>query len=449
MLDYVYSAAAFTGNAVRDFSDTTIDPVSGRTRDFAAIRVLDTPYDSRGLPILPVMIDVGVPPGLYPPGTISGWDMRSIYFQYDDFQDQLLIGIDCFGICGDADGDGDAGRTGTTLMSIGGLDLPNLAQTESFAIAIDLNLDVADVLPSFVPGIIVPFDFIIGVPGGQPANAELNPGPNEVPFLPCSLEHSGNNLLGMQECFGIYRYQLTASVPLARRFLAPLQQSNGTQWPAFNYNPSNTFDWPTSAQPHLEWAIGEIANLRASVGAGFTRSNKEPWSLLVQAFSGSLQDAGFGEDYIPSQVDYLNIQFPCLELDVCDICLGNGDTCLDCSGIPNGPTRYDVCDVCGGDSSSCRDCHGVPNGPARYDRCDVCGGNGNSCFDCMHIPNGPNRYDLCDVCGGDSTSCLDCLGHPNGAARYDVCDVCNGNGHSCLDCRGIPNGPHTYQLVCL
>jgi len=363
----VWSAALFTGNAVHDFSDTSYDAVSKRPHNFGVIRVLDTPYDASGLPVLPVQIDVGIPPSIYPATTISGWDLRSIYFQYDDFKDILLIGIDCFGICGDADGDGDAGPTGSVLQSIGGLDLSNLAQTESFAIAIDLNLDVADVLPSFVPGIIVPFDYIIGIPGGQPANAQANPGPNDVPFLPCSVGKTGNDLFGMQQCFGLYDYQLTASVPLSRRMVSLLKQADGSTWPTTNYNPSNVLNWPTSAQPHLEWTIANIANLRASKGAGFTRSNKEPWSLLIQAFSGSVQDAGFGEDYLPSQVDYLNVQFPCLELDACDVCLGNGDTCLDCAGVPNGANVYDICDVCGGDGSSCRDCKGIPNGPHTYE----------------------------------------------------------------------------------
>jgi len=295
--------------------------------------------------------------------------MRSIYFQYDDIKDVLLIGIDCFGICGDADGDGDAGRTSATLQMIGGLDLPNLAQSESFVIAIDLNLDVADVLPSFVPNIIVPFDYIIGVPGGQPADAEANPvaGTSDVPFLACTTGMVNNTLFGMQQCFGLYNYQLTAAVPLARRLVSPATFSNGTVWPTSNYNPNNIADWPTATQPNLEWSIGEVAALRASKGAGFTRSNKEPWSLLIQAFSGSFQDAGIGEDYIPSETDYLNVQFPCLELDSCDVCLGNDDTCLDCAGVPNGPNIYDVCDICAGDGSSCRDCKGIPNGPHQYE----------------------------------------------------------------------------------
>jgi hypothetical protein len=47
------------------------------------VQVWDTPSDANGLPILPALPDVGMPPQ-FPVTTISGWDMRSIYWQYDD-----------------------------------------------------------------------------------------------------------------------------------------------------------------------------------------------------------------------------------------------------------------------------------------------------------------------------------------------------------------------------
>jgi hypothetical protein len=82
------------------------------------------------------------------------------------------------------------------------------------------------------------------------------------------------------------------------------------------------------------------------------------------------------------------------------VCGGDGKSCLDCAGVPNGSNRYDVCDVCAGNGSSCRDCRGVPNGTSRYDVCDVCAGNGSTCRDCAGVPNGTSRYDVCDVCDG-------------------------------------------------
>lgn len=82
--------------------------------------------------------------------------------QYDRYYDELLFGIDCFGICGDADGDGDASRTSAQLQALGGTDVAGLGSTESFAIALDFNLDVADVLPTFDNTTHAPFDIIVG-----------------------------------------------------------------------------------------------------------------------------------------------------------------------------------------------------------------------------------------------------------------------------------------------
>ena len=39
----------------------------------------------------------------------------------------------------------------------------------------------------------------------------------------------------------------------------------------------------------------------------------------------------------------------------------------------------DACGVCDGDGSSCADCAGTPNGNAVEDDCGVCGGDGSSC----------------------------------------------------------------------
>ena len=41
---------------------------------------------------------------------MSGFDIEALDFFYDPTSDSLMIGIDCFGICGDADGDGDPGE---------------------------------------------------------------------------------------------------------------------------------------------------------------------------------------------------------------------------------------------------------------------------------------------------------------------------------------------------
>ena len=59
--------------------------------------------------------------------------------QYDAAGDALHVGIDCYSVCGDADGDGDPDRTSPQLLQRGGVDNPRMSRSESFAIAIDLG----------------------------------------------------------------------------------------------------------------------------------------------------------------------------------------------------------------------------------------------------------------------------------------------------------------------
>jgi len=150
------------------------------------------------------------------------------------------------------------------------------------------------------------------------------------------------------------------------------------------------------------------------------------------------------------------------EYDRCDVCDGDGESCVDCCGEPFGNARFDDCGVCDG-LDRCLDCKGVPNGSNRIDRCGVCGGcdacldcpdsqrdvcgvcsgDGRSCLDCDHVPNGTKTVDACGVCGGDGSSCIDCAGMPITTGpnqQYDECGVCGGDGSSCADCAGVPNG---------
>jgi hypothetical protein len=136
------------------------------------------------------------------------------------------------------------------------------------------------------------------------------------------------------------------------------------------------------------------------------------------------------------------------QVDVCGVCNGDGLSCIDCVGNPHGTAEYDVCDVCKGDNSMCSDCNGTPNGPAVYDACDVCNGpqHGPQCVDCAGKPQGTLVYDRCDVCGGDNTACADCEGILFGTHTYDKCGVCGGHNR-CLDCAGVPYG-HAHRDRC-
>ena len=74
---------------------------------------------------------------------------------------------------------------------------------------------------------------------------------------------------------------------------------------------------------------------------------------------------------------------------------------------PGTDEQKDICDVCGGDGTSCLDCAGVPFGDAKLDKCDKCNGN-NECLDCFGVPYGPAKEDRCGICGGDGSTCIQC-----------------------------------------
>ena len=55
-----------------------------------------------------------------------------------------------------------------------------------------------------------------------------------------------------------------------------------------------------------------------------------------------------------------------------------------CALVPDSAKEViDVCNVCDGDGKSCLDCKGVPFGDSKIDRCLVCGGDGTSCLGCQ------------------------------------------------------------------
>lgn len=70
---------------------------------------------------------------------ISGWDIRAIYAQFDHNTGDFHLGIHCFGICGDADGDGDADHSSAELLASGGVDVADFQGSESFCIGLDMG----------------------------------------------------------------------------------------------------------------------------------------------------------------------------------------------------------------------------------------------------------------------------------------------------------------------
>jgi hypothetical protein len=102
--------------------------------------------------------DVGLPVVLASASVTSGWDIKDFRFVYDAEKDVLYVGINFFGIAGDADGNGNPSGSSAELISRGGQDLADLASSEAIQILFDWNGDGE-------------FDTIAGVPTDVNASA--------------------------------------------------------------------------------------------------------------------------------------------------------------------------------------------------------------------------------------------------------------------------------------
>jgi hypothetical protein len=98
------------------------------------------------------------------------------------------------------------------------------------------------------------------------------------------------------------------------------------------------------------------------------------------------------------------------ELDACGECDGDGSTCADCAGTPDGSLEFDACHVCGGDGVSCKDCEGVLRGKKIVDECGDCVDILSKhyrpqCYDCEGVPFGTSKRDMCGGCPADNQHC--------------------------------------------
>jgi len=109
-------AVTFTGNVDVDFAGITTEIIDSTLGD----------------PVLPP--GVGMP-------YLCGWDIDRVVINLDEGADVLQVGIKFKGIAGDADGDGDASNTDPWMIGIGGIDVPDLGDTESICVVLDLNND--------------------------------------------------------------------------------------------------------------------------------------------------------------------------------------------------------------------------------------------------------------------------------------------------------------------
>ena len=219
----VFAQPTFTGNAPADFTqpDTVIIADPGGVDDV-------------GLPIQA------------PLGTVSGWDVVALYFDYDHTADIMYIGVDTFGICGDVDGDGNPGGTAAWLAGVGGVDFPNLSGTESFTLLIDTDGDY--VSGSGGPGIEV----VVGVDDFYDITA-----------------------------FGTYNFVGDPFAP---------QAGFGAVLP----NTTALFANPSAAAPDMEFTIANFSTL-----PDFTFTPGQAFTFWINLFMGSFQDDGVGEEYLP------------------------------------------------------------------------------------------------------------------------------------------------------
>ena len=140
----------------------------------------NVPVDFAGTPVSQIVtegIDVGIPlvdpqyTEQPPAGTISGWDVHEVYFAYNADEDLLQVGMDFYGIAGDADGDGIDGHASAWLIERGGNDRPDLQYSESISVAFDFDQDgFYDKIagePSMLAGGFFVADFM-GEPDFQP-----------------------------------------------------------------------------------------------------------------------------------------------------------------------------------------------------------------------------------------------------------------------------------------
>ena len=222
--DVAWALPQFTGDAPDDFVAANV------------VRIDDPP----GSP------DVGMPNNA-PPGVISGWDMKAVYFDYESSTDVMYIGIDTYGICGDADGDGDPSATASWLSANGGVDTADFSGSEDVGILIDTDNNSSTGGDGF--------EVVVGV----------------------DMYHDISSL-------GAYNF------------------TGNAYGPAFGFGSKLTNDvefyntGPDASAPDLEFSIANFSEL-----PGFTFTPGDAFQFHVRAFTGSGDDDGVGEDFIGPQ----------------------------------------------------------------------------------------------------------------------------------------------------
>jgi hypothetical protein len=186
----------FTGNAETDFPAQVGAQTNFGAKRYPIIVELDNINANQ-----PVTEDVGVPAQW--PFPRSGWDMKDLRFAYDYALDQFHVAINCFGVCGDADGDNLPGGTSIGALMRRAVRISPFSTARSRAlIAIDIGNPDTPLTSGTPDG---QFDIIFGYP------AQLATGSDR---FPC-----GDNKFDTS-CFGLYRVAtVNGAEQLGQRFL--------------------------------------------------------------------------------------------------------------------------------------------------------------------------------------------------------------------------------------
>lgn len=211
--------------------------------DFAALPGVQSIPD-------PTLGDVGVPDEA-PPGTVSGWDVspNGIYLNYDWGTDILYVGVDCTGICGDADGNGDPSGTSLWSQLNGGNDRSSYGGEEWMALIIDTNNDGSFQSQST--------DVVVGIPRGT-------------------------------NFFGLHAAVFNGTTEAAGASFGSMLP-NGVTAEAI----------PDTEAPDLEFAIHDFSTL-----PGFNFNPDASMTLHVHFAQGSDEDGGIGEEHVEGAVGF-------------------------------------------------------------------------------------------------------------------------------------------------
>lgn len=245
------AAPTFSGNAQADFAGQP------------ALVMVDSPANDVGMPSQVTFISNGVTTTIqaFAPGSLTGWNILTGFVEYDAGTDMLYVGVVCATICGDADGNGDAGTTGDILGKpvteggLGGQDIADLGEGESFAMLIDTNNDPSS------------YEVVAGV---KESSSIVSPGVY--------------NFLGLADTAG--------------------DALNEQDWDAALPNPLVFFGSPNASAPDLEFTIANFSTL-----PGFENGNV-PQNISIIMAIGSFVDDGIGEDALTGSLEVLPTPTP-------------------------------------------------------------------------------------------------------------------------------------------